>query len=89
MECGYHGLTFDCTGACVRAPTQEGRIPKNAKVHSYPVVDRYDLLWIWMGDADEADAVPLTLSEVYWLALEDSGGELSGWAENAGEESAP
>ena len=22
VECGYHGLTFDCTGSCVAAPTQ-------------------------------------------------------------------
>ncbi|MEA3094357.1 MAG: hypothetical protein QOJ04_5699, partial [Caballeronia sp.] len=20
IECGYHGLTFDCSGTCVRAP---------------------------------------------------------------------
>ena len=20
IECGYHGLTFDCSGSCVRAP---------------------------------------------------------------------
>ena len=55
VECGYHGLTFDGSGACVRAPTQENMIPKNAKVHSYPVVDRYDILWIWMGAPEAAD----------------------------------
>ena len=49
VVCGYHGLTFDCTGACVEAPTQRGNIPKRAVVRSYPVVDRYRLLWIWMG----------------------------------------
>ena len=26
VECGYHGLTFDCEGACVRAPGSP-RIP--------------------------------------------------------------
>ncbi len=50
VECGYHGLTFDCSGACVDAPTQRGNIPKRAVVKSYPVEDRYGLLWIWMGD---------------------------------------
>ncbi len=55
VECGYHGLTFDGAGTCVRAPTQEGMIPKNARVQSYPLVDRYDLLWIWMGDPAKAD----------------------------------
>jgi len=55
VECGYHGLTFDCSGACVRAPTQEGMIPKRAVVKSYPTVDRWNLLWIWMGDPERAD----------------------------------
>ncbi len=55
VECGYHGLTFDCLGACVSAPTQKGQIPRRAVVKSYPVVDRYRLLWIWMGDPELAD----------------------------------
>ena len=55
VECGYHGLTFDGRGACVLAPTQPGNIPGRAKVKSYPVIDRYNLLWIWMGDSDRAD----------------------------------
>ena len=55
VECGYHGLTFDGAGRCVAAPTQGDPIPRRAKVRSYPVIDRYGLLWIWMGDgaADE------------------------------------
>ena len=55
VECGYHGLTFDCTGTCVAAPTQQGQIPRRAVVRSYPVTDRYRLLWIWMGDPALAD----------------------------------
>ncbi len=55
VECGYHGLTFDCTGSCVAAPTQPDRIPPRARVGSYPVVDRYRFLWIWMGNPGDAD----------------------------------
>ena len=55
IECGYHGLTFDGSGKCVAAPTQPGQIPEGAVVRSYPVVDRYRLLWIWMGDPDRAN----------------------------------
>ena len=50
IECGYHGLTFDGSGRCIAAPTQPEQIPEKARVRSYPVVDRYRLLWIWMGD---------------------------------------
>ena len=24
VVCGYHGLTFDCTGSCIDSPTQRG-----------------------------------------------------------------
>lgn len=54
IECGYHGLTFDSTGSCTRAACVE-RIPTLAKVRSYPVEERYGLIWIWMGQADKAN----------------------------------
>ena len=55
IECGYHGMTFDCRGECVRIPGQE-IIPRNAKVRSYPVVENMGLAWIWMGDPALAKA---------------------------------
>jgi phenylpropionate dioxygenase-like ring-hydroxylating dioxygenase large terminal subunit len=60
IECGYHGLTFDRSGACVRIPGQD-RIPERARVRSFPLVERDAFLWIWMGDparADESEIVP-------------------------------
>jgi vanillate O-demethylase monooxygenase subunit len=62
IVCGYHGLTFDGTGACVAAPTQ-GRIPTSARVKSYPVADKWGLVWIWMGDAAKADTGKLVSIE--------------------------
>lgn len=55
VECGYHGLTFDCAGQCVWAPGG-GRMPSAAKVRPYPVHEKYGLVWIWMGNAAIADA---------------------------------
>ncbi len=54
LECGYHGLTFDTKGNCVRIPGQKN-IPPQARVRSYPVVERDQILWIWMGDPARAD----------------------------------
>lgn len=54
VECGYHGLTFDCAGRCVWAPGQ-GRIPSNARVHAYPVHEKYGMVWVWMGNPALAD----------------------------------
>jgi vanillate O-demethylase monooxygenase subunit len=55
VECGYHGMTFDCTGACTWVPGGQGHVPTSAKVKSYPVEERYGLVWIWMGEAALAD----------------------------------
>jgi vanillate O-demethylase monooxygenase subunit len=55
VECGYHGLQFDCSGQCVVSPF-DAKIPKAAKVKSYPLEERYGIVWIWMGDPDKADA---------------------------------
>lgn len=49
IECGYHGMTYDCTGACVRIPGQ-AQIPANAVVRTYPTHENMGLVWIWMGD---------------------------------------
>jgi phenylpropionate dioxygenase-like ring-hydroxylating dioxygenase large terminal subunit len=54
VTCGYHGLTFNRTGACVNVPGQE-RIPPAAKVPSYLVRESDGMVWIWMGDASQAD----------------------------------
>jgi phenylpropionate dioxygenase-like ring-hydroxylating dioxygenase large terminal subunit len=56
VRCPYHGLEFDGSGTCVHNPHGDGAIPRAAKVKAYPLVERYSLLWIWMGDATLADA---------------------------------
>lgn len=73
IECGYHGLTFDGTGACTRVPGAE-KIPHAARVRSYPVVERYGFAWIWMGEAGLADPAAISPIE-FW-------GE-PGWAPNS------
>ncbi len=58
LRCGYHGLEFDTSGACVRVPGQT-RIPPGARVRSYPVVEQDGLVWVWPGDPERIDgAVP-------------------------------
>ena len=64
VECVYHGLTYDGTGACIRVPSQKA-IPPGAKVRSYPVVERYHWVWIWMADPALAD--PATIEDFHWM----------------------
>lgn len=56
LQCAYHGLEFGGSGVCTRNPHGNGAIPKAAQVRSYPMVERWSLLWIWMGDPAQADA---------------------------------
>jgi vanillate O-demethylase monooxygenase subunit len=54
IQCAYHGLTFGADGRCVRIPSQS-EIPSRYRTRTYPVVERGELIWIWMGDAEAAD----------------------------------
>jgi phenylpropionate dioxygenase-like ring-hydroxylating dioxygenase large terminal subunit len=54
LMCGYHGLRYDIAGQCVKVPGQR-TIPPNSKVRSYPVHEKWNAVWIWMGDKDQAD----------------------------------
>jgi len=55
IQCGYHGMTFDGTGKCVRVPGQDNT-PARANVRAFPVVERHGIIWVWMGDPSRADA---------------------------------
>jgi phenylpropionate dioxygenase-like ring-hydroxylating dioxygenase large terminal subunit len=55
VECGYHGLQFDGHGDCVFNPHGDRKIPQMAKVRSYPLVERYSILWLWAGAPELAD----------------------------------
>ena len=54
LQCGYHGFTYDQTGACVRVPSQT-QIPPGACVRSYQVIEKQGFVHVWMGNAAEAD----------------------------------
>lgn len=59
LQCTYHGMQFDGSGHCVHIPGQ-AVIPARALTRSFPVAERYGLVWVWMGDPALADpaAVP-------------------------------
>ena len=54
IQCGYHGLTFNCEGKCIRIPGQDN-LPASAYVTAYPVHEKHDIVWIWLGDPAKAD----------------------------------
>jgi len=55
VQCPYHGLEFAPSGECAKNPHGDGSIPKACKIASYPLVERWAALWIWMGDSELAN----------------------------------
>jgi nitrite reductase/ring-hydroxylating ferredoxin subunit len=54
IQCGYHGLTFDHGGQCIRNFFAKAT-PAAARVRSFPVCERPGTVWVWMGDPAQAD----------------------------------
>ena len=54
IQCGYHGLMFDATGACIDVPGQS-KISAGRRSVAYPLVERWNWVWIWMGYPALAD----------------------------------
>lgn len=54
VVCGYHGLEYKSDGRCSYMPSQE-TINPSACVRSYPVIQKYRFIWVWMGNPALAD----------------------------------
>ncbi|MGI9308612.1 MAG: Rieske 2Fe-2S domain-containing protein [Gammaproteobacteria bacterium] len=66
VACGYHGWQYDGTGTCQKIPSiGAGKIPARAKVDSYPVQERYGIVFAFLGDLPEADRPPIYEAEEY------------------------
>lgn len=73
IVCGYHGFEYEGEGKCVRIPSQDN-VPAKACVRAYPAIERYGMIWVWMGDPAHAQgAEPPSdlafLSEPGWTVI--------------------
>ncbi len=60
IVCPYHGWEFAGDGKCVKVPSLAGqKPPARAKVDSYPVQEKYGLVFAFLGDLPEAERPPL------------------------------
>ena len=64
--CPYHGWAYDGEGACVHIPSldySEDKVPARAKVDSYPVQIKYDIVFAFLGDLPEEERPPIWEAE--------------------------
>ncbi|MEO1689242.1 MAG: aromatic ring-hydroxylating dioxygenase subunit alpha [Pseudomonadota bacterium] len=61
IVCPYHGMQFDASGNCTKAPTQK-MMPRRAKIPHFEVREAGAYVWIWMGEPDAIDRDPPEVS---------------------------
>lgn len=73
IRCMYHGMKYDVDGVVIEIPGQDF-IGTNHRVQSYPIVEKGNLLWIWMGDPELANPEDIhdyaPLSDGTWRGFE-------------------
>ncbi|MDP7270394.1 MAG: aromatic ring-hydroxylating dioxygenase subunit alpha [Gammaproteobacteria bacterium] len=76
IVCPYHGWEFNSDGECVNLPSigYGAKTPARAKVDSYPVQEKYGIVFAFLGDEPEESRIPLLDVEEYgqegWVANE-------------------
>ena len=60
LRCCYHGWLFDPNGRCLSQPCEpgEGEARGNARQPTYPVHERYGLVFAYMGPLDTMPSLP-------------------------------
>ena len=77
IQCPYHGWQFDGDGACRKIPSlgANAKIPGRARVDAYPTVEKYGLIFAFLGNIPETERCPI-------LPIPEYGPDapLPGWA---------
>jgi vanillate O-demethylase monooxygenase subunit len=55
IVCAYHGMRFNAQGDCVHVPSQ-ATCPGSMGVRTYATLERGPVIWVWMGEPEQADA---------------------------------
>jgi phenylpropionate dioxygenase-like ring-hydroxylating dioxygenase large terminal subunit len=60
VECPYHGWRYASDGRVTKIPAEpDAKIPARARIDSYPVVERYGWIWVFVGSLPEAARPPI------------------------------
>jgi phenylpropionate dioxygenase-like ring-hydroxylating dioxygenase large terminal subunit len=67
VECPYHGWQYNGAGNCTLIPSQgaDEKPPARAKADSYPVQEKYGILFAFLGDLPEGERPPMMKIDEY------------------------
>jgi nitrite reductase/ring-hydroxylating ferredoxin subunit len=60
LRCVYHGWKYDIDGRCIDMPNEpaQSRFKEHIRIKSYPVAERGDVVWIYLGPGESIPALP-------------------------------
>jgi phenylpropionate dioxygenase-like ring-hydroxylating dioxygenase large terminal subunit len=60
IRCCYHGWLFDGKGNCLEQPGEpkDSSYASRVKITAYPVIERYGMLWAWLGEGEPPQLTP-------------------------------
>lgn len=75
IQCPYHGWQFDGEGHCTGIPSlgAGARIPARTRIDAYPTVEKYGLVFAFLGDLPEEERCPILDVPEYRGATPDPG----------------
>jgi phenylpropionate dioxygenase-like ring-hydroxylating dioxygenase large terminal subunit len=61
VVCPYHGWRYSGDGKVAYIPSEgdDFKAPKRARIDSYPVEERYGMVWVFLGDLPEEERFPI------------------------------
>ena len=69
IVCPYHGWEYGPDGAVQKIPAHPDKgLPRKARIDSYPVQEKYMMIWVFMGDLPEEERPPIP----DWSAVDDT-----------------
>lgn len=63
IRCHYHGWAYDSAGQCVDAPGESERFASAIRIASYPVVERYGLVFVRLSEDAPPDPPRIPILE--------------------------
>jgi phenylpropionate dioxygenase-like ring-hydroxylating dioxygenase large terminal subunit len=67
VVCPYHGWRYSGDGKVAYIPSEgdDFKAPRRARIDSYPVEERYGMMWVFLGDLPEEERFPIPAVEEY------------------------
>ncbi|MFF3573948.1 Rieske 2Fe-2S domain-containing protein [Nocardia jiangxiensis] len=70
LRCVYHGWKYGIDGRCIDMPNEPAtsKFKEHIRIRSYPVAERGDMIWIYLGPSRDIPALP----DLEWAVIPET-----------------